>query len=33
LRIEGSIARMFRRQPHMMPPRFEFVMGENPADR
>ena len=33
LRIEGGIARMFRRQPHMMTPRFEFVMGENPADR
>jgi hypothetical protein len=33
LGIEGCIAGMFRRQPHMMPPRFEFMMGENAAYR
>ena len=32
LRIEGRIAGIFWRQPHMMPPWFELVMGENPAD-
>lgn|SRR5262245_54807657 len=33
LRIEGRIAGIFRRQPHMMPPWFELMMGENTADR
>ena len=31
LLIEGGIAGMFRRQPHMMPPWFELMMGENTA--
>lgn len=33
LRIEGRIARVFRRQPHMMSPRFELMMGEDTAYR
>src|SRR5262249_57207236 len=33
LGIEGRIAGVFRRQPHRMPPWFELVMSENPADR
>src|SRR5215468_8534058 len=31
--IEGRIAGIFRRQPHLMPPWFALVMSENPADR
>jgi hypothetical protein len=33
LLIEGRIARMFWRQPQMMAPWFELVMGEKPTDR
>ena len=32
LRIASCIAGILQRQPQMMPPGFELVMGENPAD-